>query len=257
MSDLVGQYFDAAVAHLQRIRTEEAGAIEQAASLLADAVAEGRRIFTFGAGHSSLPAQDVVYRSGGLVVINLLNVPGMIGVNVMPAPLGSALERVSGLAPATLDLTPAREGDLLFVISLSGRQVMPIELAQHARSRGLRVIGVTSLAYPGAVSSQHPSGSYLKDHCDVVLDSKIAVGDGELSHPDAGTGFGSVSTVVTSALMQAVVASAVGKLADKGITPPLFRSGNVDGGTEWNARMMAENADRIYYAYPAGPSGQG
>ncbi|WP_033820549.1 sugar isomerase domain-containing protein [Kitasatospora sp. MBT63] len=249
MTDLVGQYFDAAVAHLQRVRAEEAGAIEAAAGLLADAVADGRRIFTFGAGHSSLAAQDVVYRAGGLVVINLLNVPGMTGVNVMPAPLGSALERVSGLATATLDLTPAAEGDLLFLISLSGRQVMPVELARHARSRGMRVVGVTSLAYPGEVSSNHPSGTFLKDNCDVVLDSKIAVGDGELAHPAAGVPFGSVSTIVTSALMQAVVASAVGRLAEAGIPPPLFRSGNVDGGTEWNAKVMADNADRILYAY--------
>ncbi|MFE0462079.1 SIS domain-containing protein [Kitasatospora sp. NPDC058965] len=249
MNDLVGQYFDTAVAHLQRVRTEEAHAIERAAELLAEAVAEDRRIFSFGAGHSSLPAQDVVYRAGGLVVFNLLNVPGMTGVNVMPAPLGSALERVSGLATATLDLTPATAGDLLFLISLSGRQVMPVELAMHARARGLHVVGVTSLAYPEQVSSQHPSGSYLKDHCDVVLDSKIAVGDHELTHPGVETGFGSVSTIVTSALMQAVVASAVGKLADRGITPPLFRSGNVDGGTDWNAKLMAEHADRIYYAF--------
>ncbi|MFJ1703507.1 sugar isomerase domain-containing protein [Kitasatospora sp. NPDC088346] len=249
MTDLVGQYFDAAVAHLQRVRTEEAGNIEAAAELLAEAVADGRRIFTFGAGHSSLAAQDVVYRAGGLVVINLLNVPGMTGVNVMPAPLGSALERVSGLATATLDLTPARGGDLLFLISLSGRQVMPVELARHARDRGMRVVGVTSLAYPGEVSSNHPSGTFLKDNCDVVLDSKIAVGDGELSHPAAGVPFGSVSTIVTSALMQSVVASAVGRLAERGITPPLFRSGNVDGGTEWNAKVMADNADRILYAY--------
>ncbi|WP_083976746.1 SIS domain-containing protein [Kitasatospora azatica] len=249
MNDLVGQYFDAAVAHLQRVRTEEAEAIERAAALLAEAVAENRRIFAFGAGHSSLPAQDVVYRAGGLVVFNLLNVPGMTGVNVMPAPLGSALERVSGLATATLDLTPATAGDLLFVISLSGRQVMPVELAAHARARGLRVVGVTSLDYPGRVSSQHPSGTYLKDHCDVVLDNKIEVGDHELSHPGVETGFGSVSTIVTSALMQAVVASAVGRLADQGITPPLFRSGNVDGGTDWNAKLMVEHADRIYYSF--------
>ncbi|GAA0684440.1 SIS domain-containing protein [Kitasatospora atroaurantiaca] len=249
MSDLVGRYFDAAVAHLQRIRTEEAANIERAAELLAEAVARGRRIFTFGAGHSSLAAQDVVYRAGGLVVINLLNVPGMTGVNVMPAPLGSALERVSGLATATLDLTPAQAGDLLFVISLSGRQVMPVELAQHARARGLHVVGVTSLAYPGEVTSQHPSGTYLKDHCDVVLDSKIAVGDGELTHPGAETTFGSVSTIVTSAVMQAVVASAVGRLADQGVTPPLFRSGNVDGGTDWNAKAMADNAERIFYTF--------
>ncbi|MDH6133970.1 putative phosphosugar-binding protein [Kitasatospora sp. MAA4] len=254
MSDLVEQYFDAAVSHLQRVRTEEAGNIERAARLLADAVAEGRRIFAFGAGHSSLAAQDVVYRAGGLVPINLLNVPGMTGVNVMPAPLGSALERVSGLATATLDLTPARSGDLLFLISLSGRQTMPVELAAHARSRGLHVVGVTSLAYPGQVTSQHPSGTFLKDHCDVVLDSKVAVGDGELSHPGAETSFGPVSTIVTSALMQAVVASAVGTLAERALAgeggaPPLFRSGNVDGGTDWNAKLMADNANRIFYTF--------
>ncbi|MFG2909875.1 MULTISPECIES: sugar isomerase domain-containing protein [unclassified Kitasatospora] len=254
MNDLVDRYFDAAIAHLQRVRVEEADTIEAAAALLAEAMTEGRRVFTFGAGHSALAAQDVVYRAGGLVPMNLLNVPGMAGVTVMPAPLSSALERVSGLATATLDLTPATTGDLLFVISLSGRQVMPVELARYARDRGLKVVGVTSLAYPAEVSSAHPTGTYLKDHCDVVLDSKIAVGDGELTHPGAETTFGPVSTIVTSALMQAVVASAVGRLADRAAAgecpaPPLFRSGNVPGGTEWNAKQMAENADRVFYTY--------
>jgi uncharacterized phosphosugar-binding protein len=249
MNDLVGQYFDAAIGHLQRVRTEEAGNIARAAELLADALAGGQRVFTYGAGHSSLAAQDVVYRAGGLVPVNLLDVPGMAGVTVRPAPLASALERVSGLATTTLDHTPARAGDVLFVISLSGRQVMPVELAEHARSRGLHVIGLTSLAYPAEVTSQHPSGTYLKDHCDVVLDNKIAVGDGELAVPGAATTFGPVSTIVTSALMQAVVASAVGLLVERGIEPPLFRSGNVDGGTEWNAKLMADNADRIFYTF--------
>ncbi|MFI6449059.1 SIS domain-containing protein [Kitasatospora sp. NPDC050543] len=254
MSDLVGQYFDAAIAHLRRVRDEQAAAIEQASELLAEAVADGLRVFAFGAGHSALPAQDVVYRAGGLVPVNLLDVPGTTGVTVRPAPLSSALERVAGLASTTLDLTPARAGDLLFVISLSGRQVMPVELAQHARAKGLRVIGLTSLAYPTELASNHPSGTYLKDHCDVVLDSGIAVGDGELAHPGAQTGFGPVSTVVTCAVMQAVVAGAVGRLADRaldgrGDTPPLFRSGNVPGGTEWNAKVMADNAERIFYTF--------
>lgn len=65
MSDLVGRYFDAAIAHLQRVRAEEADTIDAAGALLAEAVTEGRRIFTFGSGHSSLAAQDVVYRAGG------------------------------------------------------------------------------------------------------------------------------------------------------------------------------------------------
>jgi uncharacterized phosphosugar-binding protein len=249
MSDLAGQYLDAAIAHLQRIKDEESAGIEAAAKLLARTVREGGRIFTFGAGHSSLPAQDVVYRAGGLVLMNLLTVPGVIGVDVVPAHLGSALERVPGLATATLDAGPARAGDLLFVISLSGRQVMPVELARHARSRGLTVIGVTSLAYPDRVTSQHPDGLYLKDVCDLVLDSKIAVGDGELTAEGAQTTFGPVSTLTTVALMQSVVAVAVGELAAAGITPPLFRSGNVDGGLDWNAKLMAEHKDRIFYTF--------
>ena len=249
MSDLAGQYIDAAISLLRRVRDEEAGGIERAAEALAETVRNNGRIFAFGAGHSSLAAQDVVYRAGGLVLMNLLAVPGVTGVDVIPAHLGSALERVSGLATATLDASPARSGDLLFVISLSGRQVMPVELAMHARERGLTVIGLTSLAYPAAVSSRHPSGTYLKDQCDIVLDNKIAVGDGELTAPGADTTFGPASSITTIALMQAVVATAVGMLAAEGPTPPLFRSGNVDGGMAWNAKLMADNRDRVFYTF--------
>jgi uncharacterized phosphosugar-binding protein len=249
MSDLAEQYIDAAISLLRRVRDEEAAGIDRAAEALAGTVRDGGRIFAFGAGHSSLAAQDVVYRAGGLVLMNLLAVPGVTGVDVIPAHLGSALERVSGLATATLDASPARAGDLLFVISLSGRQVMPVELAMHARERGLTVVGVTSLAYPAAVSSRHPSGTYLKDQCDIVLDNKIAVGDGELTAPGADTTFGPASSITTIALMQAVVATAVGRLAAEGLTPPLFRSGNVDGGMDWNAKLMADNRDRVFYTF--------
>jgi len=249
MTDLAGQYFEAAVGALQRTARSQAENVERAASALADTVAAGGRLFAFGAGHSSLAAQDVVYRAGGLVLFNLLAVPGVTGVDVVPAPLGSALERVPGLAVATLDASPARAGDLLFVISLSGRNEMPVRLAAHARERGLTVVGVTSLAYPEAVASRDPSGAFLRDHCDIVLDSGIAVGDGELSLEGVPTTFGPVSTIVTSALMQAVVAAAVGKLADRGVEPPLFRSGNVDGGTGWNARLIADHRDRVFYAH--------
>ena len=249
MSDLAGQYIDAAISLLTRVRDEEAEGIERAAEALARTVRDGGRVFAFGAGHSSLAAQDVVYRAGGLVLMNLLAVPGVTGVDLIPAHLGSALERVTGLASTVLDASPARSGDLLFVISLSGRQVMPVELAMHARERGLTVIGLTSLAYPSAVTSGHPSGTFLKDQCDIVLDNKIAVGDGELTAPGADTTFGPVSTITTVALMQSVVATAVGKLAGEGQAPPLFRSGNVDGGMDWNAKLMAEHRDRVFYTF--------
>ncbi|ARZ68417.1 SIS domain-containing protein [Streptomyces sp. HU2014] len=246
---LAGQFFDAAIGLLQRVRDEEAGRIAEAGSLIADTVADGGRLFVFGAGHSSLPAQDVVYRAGGLALINLLAVPGVMGLDIVPATLGSALERVNGLAGAVLDTSPAQPGDLLIVISLSGRNSLPVEMAMNARALGLKVIGVTSLAYAEHTKSRHVSGTFLKDHCDLVVDSKIDIGDAEIRAEGIEAPFGPASTVVTSALMQAVVVEAVGALAERGIDPPMLRSGNVDGGHEWNGRVMSDYGDRIFFRH--------
>jgi uncharacterized phosphosugar-binding protein len=248
-SKLAGQFFDAAIGLLERVRDEEAGRITEAAGMIADAVAAGNRLFAFGAGHSSLPAMDVVYRAGGLALMNFLAVPGTAGIDVMPATLGSALERVDGLAGAVLDSSPAAAGDVLVVISLSGRNALPVEMAMNARAVGLKVIGVTSVAYASETRSRHVSGTFLKDHCDLVLDSKIAVGDAELSADGIDAPFAPASTVVTSAIMQAVMATAAGELAARGLEPPLLRSGNVDGGHEWNGRVMQEYGDRIFYRH--------
>ncbi|MEU1008966.1 MULTISPECIES: SIS domain-containing protein [unclassified Streptomyces] len=242
-------FFDAAIGLLQRVRDEEAEAITAAGTLLADTVAAGGRLFAFGAGHSSLAAQDVVYRAGGLALMNLLAVPGVVGVDVTPATLGSALERVDGLASAVLDTSPVRAGDALVIISLSGRNALPVEMARGARALGVKVIGVTSVAYAEETKSRHSSGTFLKDHCDIVLDSKIAVGDAELTLDTIPAPFAPASTVVTTALMQAVVATTAATLADRGIEPPLLRSGNVDGGHEWNGRVMTEYGDRIFYRH--------
>jgi uncharacterized phosphosugar-binding protein len=246
-SKLADRYLDAAIGLLQRVRDEEAASIAAAGTLLADTVAGGGRLFAFGAGHSSLAAQDLVYRAGGLALMNLLAVPGVVGVDVMPATLGSALERVDGLAAAVLDSSPLRAGDTLVIVSLSGRNALPVEMAVNARALGIRVIGVTSVAYATQTGSRHSSGTFLKDHCDIVLDSKIAVGDAELTLDGVPAPFAPASTVVTTALLQATMATAAAVLAERGIEPPLLRSGNVDGGHEWNGRVLDEYGDRIFY----------
>ncbi|GAA2061523.1 SIS domain-containing protein [Streptomyces albiaxialis] len=244
---LAGEFFDAAIGLLQQVRDGEAKNVAAAGGLIAEAVADGRRVFAFGAGHSSLPAQDVVYRAGGLAVMNLLSLPGVVGVDVRPVTLGSALERVDGLAGAVLDSSHVRPGDVLIIISLSGRNALPVEMAMNARALGLKVVGVTSVAYATGTRSRHTTGTFLKDHCDVVIDSRIAVGDAELTAEGVEAPFAPASTVVTSALMQAVVASAAEELVRRGIEPPLLRSANVDGGHDWNAQVMERYADRIFY----------
>src|SRR5512139_1353538 len=158
MTKFSKQYLDKTIELLARIRDEEQGALDEAARIIADAVEGGHCIFAFGCTHSSLPIQDIVYRAGGLMLVNPIFGPGIAALDTQPSTISSAMERLPGLAHVILDNSPAKTGDVLILVSVSGRNAVPVELAAAAKERGLRVVGVTSREYSGAVTSRHPSG---------------------------------------------------------------------------------------------------
>ena len=247
MSDLSGRYLQKTIELLARIREEEGEALDAAASIIADAVEQGHCIFAFGCTHSSLPIQDIVYRAGGLMLVNPIFGPGISALDVQPASISSALERLQGLAKVILDSSPAKEGDALILVSVSGRNAVPVELAAAAKERGLKVIGVTSREYSEAVSSRHPSGKKMHDYADVVLDNKAPKGDAVMTDPGVPQKFTPVSGVTSTALLQALITATIEALLSRGITPPVFLAGNVDGSGDYNARLLKENRDRIFY----------
>ena len=247
MTSFAEQYLNGVIGLLQRIADEEMPAIEQAAKLLADAIAEGRRIFAFGCTHSSLPIQDLVYRAGGLMLINPIFGPGITSLDVRPVTMTSEIERLQGYARILLDNSPIEPGDVLILVSVSGRNAVPIEMAQLAKERGIKVIGVTSRVYTEAFESRHPSGKKMYEFADVVLDNKVDVGDAMLQAEGMPQKFCPASGVTSTALLHALVAATVEELLSRGITPPVFLAGNVDGGMEYNARLLKQYKDRIFY----------
>lgn len=247
MSDLARTYLDGVIALLERLRDEEMDNLGEAANAMADAIAGGKQIFAFGCTHSALPVQDIVYRAGGLMLVNPILAPGIDSLAVSPATMSSDMEKMPGYAQVILDNTPINPGDVLIVVSVSGRNAVPIEMAQVAQQRGIKVIGVTSYAYAGSVESRHASGKKMHEFADIVLDNKVDKGDAMLSHPDMPQKFTPGSGVTSVALLHALVAATIENLLARGITPPVFLAANVDGGKEWNARLLAENKDRIHY----------
>jgi uncharacterized phosphosugar-binding protein len=247
MTNLAMEYLEAVSDLLERVRDEEQEPIEQAAQLLADAVVEGRRIFAFGCTHSALPVQDVVYRAGGLMLINPILGPGITSLDTHPTTLTSAMEKLEGYADALLDATPIQPSDVLIVVSVSGRNAVPIEMAESAKQRGLHVIALTSMAYSSAVTSRHASGKKVYDFADVVLDNKVDVGDAVLEHDGVPQRFTPASGVTSTALLHAVVSAAIERVVAAGDEPPVFLAANVDGGAEYNARLTAKHRDRIFF----------
>ncbi|WP_293784671.1 SIS domain-containing protein [uncultured Aeromicrobium sp.] len=247
MSDLATTYFDSAIALLQRLRDEEVEPIKETAGVIGEALRNGSRLFAFGCSHSSLPVQDIVYRAGGLMLVNPLFGPGIAALDTRPTTLGSDIEKLPGYAKALLDNSPLREGDVLIVVSVSGRNAVPIELAQLAAERGITVVAVTSHEYTDAVESRHESGKKMKDFAHFVLDNKVAAGDAALELPQVPQRFSALSGVTSTALLHALVSEVIADLVDHDVVPPIFLAANLDGGAEWNAQHLSENAERIFY----------
>ena len=247
MKSFFEEYLDGVIGLLQKLRDEEGPAVQEAAKILADAIVNGKRIFGFGCTHSSLPIQDLVYRAGGLMLINPIYGPGIGSLEVQPATITSAMERLPGFADVILDNTPIEEGDVLILVSVSGRNAVPIEMAQSAKNRGITVIGVTSREYTENVEARHPSGKKMYEFADVVLDNKAVKGDAILESDNMPQKFSPGSGVTSNALLHALVSATIEECLARGVTPPVYVAANVDGGEEWNKKLWDEYGDRVFY----------
>ena len=141
----------------------------------------------------------------------------------------------------------AGPGDVLILASTSGRNAVVIDMALAAREKGVRVAGITAVAYSQGVASRHPSGKRLLDLCDVVIDNGAPLGDAAVAIPGLSQKVGPLSSLTGIAIVNALVAEVVARLVNRGMQPPVFMSANLDGGDEWNARLLKENRHRIHY----------
>jgi uncharacterized phosphosugar-binding protein len=239
-------YLEKAVDALRRVAATQQAPLAQAAGLMTDALRQGRSLFSFGAGHSFILTEELVYRTGGLMLVNPIQPHGM-NIFVRPLTLTSAIERVPDLGRVLLDGSPAREGDVLLIASTSGRNPVVVDMALRAREKGIRRVGITSRAYSAGVASRHPSGMKLADLCDVVLDNGAPEGDACVDVPGVPQKVGPLSTVTGCALVNALVAEVAARLAAAGEEPPVYRSANLDDGEATNARLLAKHRSRIHY----------
>ena len=193
-----------------------------------------------------MTTEELVYRTGGLMLVNPIYPHGM-NFSVRPLTATSGMERVLGLGNQLLAGSPAQEGDVLILTSTSGRNAVTIDMALEAEIRGIKTIGLTSLAYTQGVASRHPSGKKLADLCHVVIDNCVPLGDAAVEIPGFAQKIGPLSSVTGCAIVNSIISEVVTELVHRGVDPPVFVSANLDNGDAWNARLLFENRDRIHY----------
>ena len=240
---MLSNYFKQAQERLELVEKNEKQVMLAAAGKVATAIQAGGIIQLFGCGHSHILTGEVFYRAGGLVPIKPIFVePLMLHEGAVQS---SQLERQNDYAASFLQDQDFRPDDVAFVISTSGRNPVPVDVAAAAREKGAFVIGITSLAYSSSQPSRHKSGKYLFDSVDLVIDNHSVAGDAILSYESVDVPFGPTSTVVGATILNAVFAEAIKRMADAGFEPPIFLSGNIDGADAHNTQLIDKYSGRI------------
>ena len=189
------EYITMVTALLDRIITEQAALIDQAAEIISTALLKDQALFAYGNVHSAFTIGDLYIRAGGLALLNQITAPMLSSLEYDPAALWVGMERLEGYGKLIFDTTPARAGDVLIVVSTSGRNAVPIEIAESARSRGLQVIVLTSMQYTLHQPSRHPSGKRLYEFGDVVIDNCSIAGDAVLRMDGLAVPFGRLNSL--------------------------------------------------------------
>lgn len=230
------EYLDGLKAILEQIKREQAEAIRRAGCLAADALSAGGVIHTFGSGHSHLIADEVFYRAGGIAAVNPIWDERLIFLR--GALESTRAEREGGLARQVLEREKIAAEDVAIIVSNSGRNAVPVEMAIEMKARGVAVIAITNIRQSQASSPRSSTGRRLFELADVSIDNCVPMGDALLTLPGLPTRIGPSSTVAGAAIINAIVIDAVSRLLDRGQVVPVLPSANLDNVTEDTLREI-------------------
>jgi uncharacterized phosphosugar-binding protein len=236
-------YLERVASMLAQLRREELGRIEAAGAVVADALRRDAIVHVFGTGHSHLLAEEALYRAGGLAAVNAILDPGLM---LRDGALASTrLERVAGYAEIVAGKYTFSPGDVLIVVSNSGVNAVPVEMATLGKRAALRVIAICSLSYASATEPGAEVGRRLPDVADLTLDNLGEPGDAVVELDGGGVRSGPTSTVMGAAVLNAVFVEAAGLLAANGVEPPVYRSANMPGAAEHNRDLVERYRTRV------------
>jgi uncharacterized phosphosugar-binding protein len=245
---LTAAYLDRIGVLLARIAHEEAESISKAAAAVADRVAADRLVYVFGpGGHSAIGAQEIFFRAGGLACVSAILDEGFS--LSAGARRSMSVERTPGYARAVLRNVDMVYGDVLIIVNAYGVNSACIDSAVYARELGVATVGVTSVELQRAIPNEHParhSGKRnLCDLVDIVIDTKVPMGDAVMQLENVLERVGSVSTFANAFAVNALMLETTKELARRGIDPPVWRSGNSPGGDEANRALIERYRSRI------------
>jgi uncharacterized phosphosugar-binding protein len=230
-------YIDEIKKLIERIEQTQVDSIHKVAELVSEAIIKEKLIYVFGAGHSNILAIECFDRAGGLA-----NMQPMLDAGLdfySGSRRQSYFERLPGYINGMVEEYGIQPGDLVIIISNSGRNPAPVQMALEVKKRGAVVVALLSKDHSERVSSNDPSGKKLIEIADIVLDNGCPAGDALVELPGLPPRVGPGSTVAGAIILNAIVTQAAKNIREKGLTPPVGYSGNLPEAKKYNEDYLA------------------
>jgi uncharacterized phosphosugar-binding protein len=230
--------------------------ILKTAQLFAKSILAGRMVHVFGSGHSRIMVEEMWPRYGSFPGFNPIVELSLTFHNLVVGANGQRqamfLENVTGLAAQILRNFDLSTIDSALVISSSGCNVVPIEMAEIFQKNGVKTVGIISKLHSEVSTSKKADGKKLQDFCEIVLDSGAPIGDAMVKIEGLETPVAPGSTVGSCMLINSIKAELANLLTQAGHPPKVLTAAVVIGAekaTEIFQAAYDEHAHRISRMY--------
>lgn len=232
MTSVTTQYLQHAQAILTTVEQQSA-AIQQAARWFSETILAGRMVHLFGSGHSRIMVEEMWPRYGSFPGFNPIVELSLSFHNLVVGANGQRqamfLENVPGLADRILRNYDLSGQDSALIISSSGCNVVPIDMAELFRQRGIRVVALLTRQHAEKSTSKRRDGKKLSDFADLILDTGAPAGDAMVTVPGLDTPVAPGSTVGGAVVVNCIKAEVAQLLTEAGRPPNVLSAANVVG----------------------------
>lgn len=230
---------------INNITEQEQSNITECAKILFNAMNNDSVVHVFATGHSHMFAEELFYRAGGLVQVNPILEPFLMQHE--GSIRSTQFERLTGIAEIIFNSLALKDGEPFIIVSNSGINSVPVEMAVLAKEKGHPVICVTSMTQSKNSKPRNKYDKHLYEVCDVVIDNHTPYGDGVIEK-DYGK-IGASSSIACSFIAQSIVLEVVKLYEEKSLIPPIYISANTPGGDEHNKELYEKFKNRIKSLY--------
>ncbi len=204
-----------------------------AAKWFAESIMAGRVVHVFGSGHSRMMVEEMWPRYGSFPGFNPIVELSLTYHNNVIGPNGQRqamfLENVPGLAARILRNFGLDKKDTALVISSSGSNIVPIEMAEEFQKREIKVVVLVTKDHLEKSVSKRTDGKKLIDFADLILDTGAPVGDSMIYIPGLDTPVSPGSTVGGAMIINGIKAEVARLLTEAGHAPKVLTAACIIG----------------------------